>query len=85
MGGIGGLGFIAIRMLKVGRCNVTAISSNAEKRNEPRMFGASHFFSSRNPNSLEPFSKGFDMVLVAKNVELDWDMCTLAPSVLLYI
>ena len=56
-----------------------------KKENEPRMFGASHFFSSRNPNSLEPFSKGFDMVLVAKNVELDWDMyiSTLRPFVYL--
>ena len=41
--GIGGLGHIAIKILNAWGCDVTAISSNAEKENDARMFGASHF------------------------------------------
>jgi len=58
--GIGGLGHIAIKILNAWGCDVTAISSNAEKENDARMFGASHFLHSREPNDLKSYPNSFD-------------------------
>jgi len=58
--GIGGLGHIAIKILNAWGCDVTAISSNAEKENDARMFGASHFLHSRKPNDLKSYPNSFD-------------------------
>jgi alcohol/geraniol dehydrogenase (NADP+) len=49
--GIGGLGHIAIKILNAWGCDVTAISSNADKEKDAREFGASHFLHSREPDS----------------------------------
>jgi alcohol/geraniol dehydrogenase (NADP+) len=58
--GIGGLGHIAIKILNALGCDVTAISSKAEKENDARMFGASHFLHSREPNDLKSYPNSFD-------------------------
>jgi alcohol/geraniol dehydrogenase (NADP+) len=71
--GIGGLGHIAIKILNAWGCDVTGISSNADKEKDAREFGASHFLHSREPDSLMTHQNNFDLILVTANVELEWD------------
>jgi alcohol/geraniol dehydrogenase (NADP+) len=85
--GIGGLGHLAIKFLKAWGCEVTAFSSNPEKENEVKQFGAHYFLDSKDPSSLKSSVNRFDMVLVTTNVELDWNsyLSTLRPGGKLHI
>ena len=85
--GIGGLGHMALKFLNAWGCEVTAISTNPDKENEAREFGANHFLNSKNPDSLVTSANRFDMVLVTSNADLDWDVYinTLRPGGKLHI
>ena len=85
--GIGGLGHMALKFLNAWGCEVTAISTNPDKENEAREFGANHFLNSKNPDSLVTSANSFDMVLVTSNADLDWDtyINTLRPGGKLHI
>ena len=85
--GIGGLGHLAIKFLNAWGCEVTAISTNPEKENEAKDFGADHFINSRISESLKPYTNKFNMVLDTANVDLDWDsyISTLRPGGKLHI
>jgi len=45
--GIGGLGHIAIKLLKAWGCEITAFSSNPDKTEELKAMGADHVVNSR--------------------------------------
>ncbi len=85
--GIGGLGHLALRFLKAWGCEVTAFSTTPDKEPEARELGAHHFVNSRNSDALAKLANYFDMILVAVNVELDWDayINTLRPKGRLHI
>ncbi len=72
--GIGGLGHLALRFLKAWGCEVTAFSTSPDKEGEARELGAHHFVNSRDSDALANLANTFAMVLVAVNVELDWDL-----------
>jgi uncharacterized zinc-type alcohol dehydrogenase-like protein len=71
--GIGGLGHMALRFLRAWGCEVTAFSTSPEKEAEARELGAQNFVNSRDSEALASLANSFDMILVAVNVELDWD------------
>ena len=48
--GIGGLGHMALKFLHSYGCEVTAFSSNEEKENDAKIFGANHFVNSSDSN-----------------------------------
>jgi uncharacterized zinc-type alcohol dehydrogenase-like protein len=71
--GIGGLGHMALRFLKAWGCEVTAFSTSSAKEAEARELGAHHFVNSHDSDALAKLANSFDMILVAVNVELNWD------------
>ena len=71
--GIGGLGHLALRFLRAWGCEVTAFSTSPDKEAEARELGAHHFVNTHDPDALAKLANSFDMILVAVNVELEWD------------
>jgi uncharacterized zinc-type alcohol dehydrogenase-like protein len=85
--GIGGLGHMALRFLRAWGCEITAFSSSPDKEAEARELGAHHFVNSLDSDALATLANSFGMILVAVNVELDWDgyISTLRPQGKLHI
>lgn len=71
--GIGGLGHMALKFLNSWGCEVTAISTNPQKEEEARQFGAHNFLNSLTTDALDSSTNMFDMILVTTNIDLDWD------------
>ncbi len=71
--GIGGLGHMALRFLNAWGCEVTAFSTSPGKEAEARELGAHHFVSTHDADSLAKLANSLDMILVAVNVDLNWD------------
>ena len=80
--GIGGLGHMAIKLLKAWGCEITAFTSNLEKTAELKAMGADHVVDSRDTNTLKALRGRFDLILSTVNVSLDWQsyVHTLAPQ-----
>ena len=70
--GIGGLGHIAIKLLKAWGCEITAFSSNPDKTAELLAMGADHVVNSRDAAALKTQRGKFDLILSTVNVSLDW-------------
>ena len=70
--GIGGLGHMALKFLHSYGCELTAFSSNEEKENDAKIFGANHFVNSSDSNSLEKIAGSLDFIISTVNVALDW-------------
>ncbi len=70
--GIGGLGHMAIKLLKAWGCEVTAFSSNPDKTAEILEMGANHVVSSRDKDQLKALRGQFDLIINTVNVSLDW-------------
>jgi len=70
--GIGGLGHIALRMLRAFGCEVTAFSSSADKRDEALAMGADHFASSTDPRQIRQHLGRLDLLLSTVHARLDW-------------
>ncbi len=71
--GIGGLGHLALQFLNAWGCEVTAFSSSSDKRDEAMKLGAHHFVSSRDAAALDRIASTLDFILVALNVDLEWE------------
>lgn len=72
--GIGGLGHLALQFARAFGCEVTAFSSQAEKKQDARRFGALHFVQSNQDQALKPFINYFDFILSTVNVDLNWEI-----------
>jgi uncharacterized zinc-type alcohol dehydrogenase-like protein len=70
--GIGGLGHLALAMLRVLGCEVTAFSTSPSKRDEALALGAHHFASSSEPRAVLEHANRFDLVLSTVHARLDW-------------
>jgi uncharacterized zinc-type alcohol dehydrogenase-like protein len=70
--GIGGLGHIALLMLKAFGCEITAFSSSASKRDEALAMGAHHFVASTEPRELHKLAGRFHLLLSTVHARLDW-------------
>ncbi|WP_447508059.1 NADPH-dependent aldehyde reductase Ahr [Acinetobacter lactucae] len=80
--GIGGLGHIAIKLLKAWGCEITAFSSNPDKTDELKAMGADHVVNSRDTEAVKAQKGKFDLLLSTVNVTLNWRafISTLAPN-----
>lgn len=80
--GIGGLGHIAIKLLKAWGCEITAFTSSLDKTEELKAMGADHVVNSRDSEALKSQRGKFDLLLSTVNVTLDWPayLSTLAPN-----
>lgn len=80
--GIGGLGHIAIKLLKAWGCEITAFTSSLDKIDELKAMGADHVVNSRDSEALKSQRGKFDLLLSTVNVTLDWPayLSTLAPN-----
>jgi uncharacterized zinc-type alcohol dehydrogenase-like protein len=70
--GIGGLGHIALQMLRALGCEVTAFTSSASKREEAHSLGAHHVVPSNEPRALHAVAGRFDLLLSTVHHKLDW-------------
>lgn len=61
--GIGGLGHLGIMIANKMGCEVTAISTSADKEPEARELGAHHFLNSRDPKALNNAANSLDYIL----------------------
>ncbi len=70
--GIGGLGHIALLMLRALGAEITAFSSSASKRDEALAMGAHHFVPSKEARELHKHAGRFHLLLSTVHARLDW-------------
>ena len=70
--GIGGLGHMALKMLRAWGCEVWAFTSSDAKAEEARGFGAHHTANTRDTDRLQQLAGTFDFIISTVNVPLDW-------------
>lgn len=70
--GIGGLGHIALLMLKAFGCEITAFSSSESKRAEVLAMGAHQFVCTKEPRELHKHAGRFHLLLTTVPAKLDW-------------
>jgi alcohol/geraniol dehydrogenase (NADP+) len=70
--GIGGLGHMAILMLRALGAEITALSTSPTKKDEVLAMGAHHFASSTDPKDLRKQFGRFDLILSTVHARLDW-------------
>lgn len=80
--GIGGLGHIAIKLLKAWGCEITAFTASPDKTEELKAMGADHVVNSRDDAALKAQRAKFDLLLCTVNVSMNWQnyLNTLAPN-----
>jgi len=71
--GVGGLGHLALQFARALDYDVTAISSSPEKKQEALAFGADHFLSSDNQESLREAMLNFDLLLCTASGKINWE------------
>lgn len=71
--GIGGLGHMALQFLSKWGCEVFAFTSNPQKSEGAKKFGAHHIIDSTESGALKKLAGQLDFILVTANVKLDWD------------
>jgi uncharacterized zinc-type alcohol dehydrogenase-like protein len=70
--GVGGLGHLAIQFAHALGCEVTAISSSPEKKEQALKFGADHFIIAQDQASMRQVRLSFDLLLYASHGKSDW-------------
>lgn len=70
--GIGGLGHMAIKLLRAMGAEVTAFSSSAGKTESILAMGADRVVNSRDPEALNALAGQFDLIISTVAVDLDW-------------
>jgi uncharacterized zinc-type alcohol dehydrogenase-like protein len=70
--GVGGLGHLAIQFAHALGCEVTAISSSPEKKEQALKFGADHFIISEDQASMRQVRLSFDLLLYTSHGKSDW-------------
>ena len=80
--GIGGLGHLALQFARAMGCEVTALSTSADKEAEARCFGAHRFIAIGEPKALRAAGQALDFVLSTAFLAPDWKglLRTLRPN-----
>jgi uncharacterized zinc-type alcohol dehydrogenase-like protein len=80
--GIGGLGHMALLMLRALGAEATAFSTSPTKRDEALAMGATDFASTTDPKDVRKHFGRFDLVLSTVHARLDWTtyLQTLRPN-----
>ncbi|SKB27525.1 NAD(P)-dependent alcohol dehydrogenase [Luteibacter sp. 22Crub2.1] len=71
--GIGGLGHLALQFLHAWGCEVTAFSSNADKRKDILSLGADHVVTTHPGAEWDAIRGTFDLIIVTVGATLEWD------------
>jgi uncharacterized zinc-type alcohol dehydrogenase-like protein len=71
--GVGGLGHLAIQFAHALGCEVAAISSSPEKREQALAFGADRFIDSNNQASLRQVDNTFDLLMCTASGGIRWE------------
>ena len=72
--GIGGLGHLALQFLNAWGCEVTAFTSNDDKKKPALTLGAHHAINSRNQKEIEAVAGHYDLIISTVNAKLDWNL-----------
>lgn len=72
--GIGGLGHIALQILRAWGCKVTAFTSSESKMEEAKELGAHDCINSRDPEAIAKAAGTFNFIISTVNVNLDWNL-----------
>ncbi len=80
--GIGGLGHMALLMLRALGSEATAFSTSPNKRDEAMAMGATDFGASTDPKDIRRHFGRFDLILSTVHAKLDWTtyLQTLRPN-----
>jgi uncharacterized zinc-type alcohol dehydrogenase-like protein len=70
--GVGGLGHLAIQFAHALGCEVTAISSSPDKKEQAIKFGADHFILSEDQDSMRQIRLSLDLLLYTSHGKSDW-------------
>lgn len=71
--GIGGLGHLAIQFARAWGCEVTAISSTPDKRDDAAELGAHHYIVTRGTTELSNAAETFDYLISTVTADIPWD------------
>lgn len=71
--GIGGLGHLAVKYAAAFGCEVTAISTSANKKAEALEWGAEHFVDSSAKGTMAKLANTYDVILNTVSADLHWD------------
>lgn len=69
--GLGGLGHMGVKFAKALGANVTVFSHSPNKEADARAMGADEFVVTKDPASLKPLLRTFDLILNTVSAELD--------------
>lgn len=72
--GVGGLGHLAIQFAHAFGCEVTAMSSSPNKKEQALGFGADHFINSNDRDSMREVYYGYDLVICTANNGINWQV-----------
>ena len=71
--GVGGLGHLAIQFARSFGCEVTAISSSLEKKDQALAFGAHRFVGSNDMAGMRQIQYAFDLLICTANDGINWE------------
>jgi len=70
--GIGGLGHLALQFAHAMGCEVTAFSTDPEKKSDAAAFGADHFVLNHDPAQMRTIERTLDFILATAAAPLQW-------------
>lgn len=70
--GIGGLGHLALQFANAFGCEVTAISSTPDKKEEALSLGAHHFLSSKDDKAIAKAANSLDLIISTSMSSMKW-------------
>lgn len=80
--GIGGLGHLAVQFARAWGCEVTAMSTSPDKREDAAALGAHHFLTTGDTDEMADAAERFDFVISTVSANLPWDdyLATVKPQ-----
>lgn len=76
--GVGGLGHLAIQFADAFGCEVTAISSSPDKKDQALGFGADHFVDANDKDGMRQREYYFDLLICTANNGINWSSLLMA-------
>jgi uncharacterized zinc-type alcohol dehydrogenase-like protein len=70
--GVGGLGHLAIQFAHAFGCEVTAMSSSPNKKEQALGFGADHFINSNDRDRMRQVDYSYDLLICTANHGINW-------------
>jgi uncharacterized zinc-type alcohol dehydrogenase-like protein len=71
--GLGGLGHMGVKIAHALGAEVTVLSHSLKKLEDGKRMGATHFYSTANPDTFTTLSHSFDLIINTVSAEIDWN------------